>query len=125
MDIEEHRAGLPGWPVSLEAGPGGAIGNSGPTEPTSLRDAWRGRRMNPVQPVGDDLLRPGQAVAGDTSPVPSPQRRAFISAPASVDSRVIRRALESRGVVPYEIDDSAEAGARCAHAEAILMAPTQ
>jgi hypothetical protein len=37
-------------------------------------------------------------------------RRAFIAAPATVDTSVIRLALESRGIAPYEIDDLATLG---------------
>jgi hypothetical protein len=67
--------------------------------------------MSKARPMLEDVFEHGQAVQAGIIPVPPPNRRAFISAPASVDTSVIRRALEVRGIAPYEIDDLAEAGA--------------
>jgi hypothetical protein len=66
--------------------------------------------MSKSQPATDEPVEPVQVVATGAIPAPSPNRRAFISAPASVDTSVIRQALECRGFAPYEIDDRPEVG---------------
>jgi hypothetical protein len=53
----------------------------------------------------EEIFEPGHAAQAGLIPEPPPVRRAFISAPASVDTGVIRQALESRGFAPYELDD--------------------
>ncbi|QEH32752.1 hypothetical protein OJF2_12310 [Aquisphaera giovannonii] len=66
--------------------------------------------MSNARPSLGDVFEYGQMVAAGAIKEPPPTRRAFISAPASVDTGVIRQALESRGIAPYEIDDLANAG---------------
>src|SRR5690242_4093634 len=57
-----------------------------------------------------DVSERGQMEEAGAIPPPPPNRRAFISAPLSVDTSVIRQVLESRGLAPYEIDEVATAG---------------
>jgi hypothetical protein len=39
-----------------------------------------------------------------------PNRKAFLSAPPTVDTSVLRRAMEERGIVPFELDEVAAGG---------------
>jgi hypothetical protein len=67
--------------------------------------------MSNSRPTVDETFEQCQVVAAGAIPEPSPNLQAFISAPTSVDTSVIRQALERRGITPYEIDDLVEAGA--------------
>lgn len=60
------------------------------------------------------LFEREQTAAVEVIVPPDPAPRVFIAAPAAVDTGVIRRALEARGMVPYEIDDRTMIGASIA-----------
>jgi len=66
--------------------------------------------MNKPRPNLAEVFESGQMEAAGAVPPSPPNRRAFISAPLSVDTSVIRQVLESRGIAPYEIDEVATAG---------------
>jgi hypothetical protein len=66
--------------------------------------------MSKSRPDVAEVSAYGQMEAPGVVQPPSPTWRAFIAAPASVDTNVIRHALKRRGIAPYEIDDSAIAG---------------
>ncbi len=67
--------------------------------------------MSDTRPSLEQIFEYGQLVQAGVMKEPPPARRAFIAAPAAVDTSVIRQALESRGIVPFEIDDLAMTGA--------------
>jgi hypothetical protein len=66
--------------------------------------------MSNMQPGLDEICEGGQMVQAGVLLEPPPARSAFIAASSAVDTSVIRHALESRGIAPYEIDELATAG---------------
>ena len=53
----------------------------------------------------ESLFEQGMVEASGLSPKQEPLRRAFISAPLSVDTGLLREALLHRGIKPYELDE--------------------
>ena len=66
--------------------------------------------MKRTRPSLNEIFEYGQMVQAGMIQEPPATRARLISAPAAVDTSVIRHALESRGIAPYEIDDLATAG---------------
>jgi len=66
--------------------------------------------MSKFQPSLEEGSEPGQMVQAEVIPRRPPNRKAFLSAPPTVDTSVLRRAMEERGIVPFELDEVAAAG---------------
>jgi hypothetical protein len=66
--------------------------------------------MSEYQPGLEERSDPGQVVQAAVIPRRQPKRQAFLSAPPTVDTTVLRRAMEDRGIVPFELDEVAAGG---------------
>jgi hypothetical protein len=66
----------------------------------------REQEMSKFQsPMLAEELEHRQEIQAGVVAVPARSRKAFISAPACVDTSVLRRALEERGITPFELDE--------------------
>jgi hypothetical protein len=66
--------------------------------------------MSKFQPSLEEGSERGQMVQAEVIPRRPPNRKAFLSAPPTVDTSVLRRAMEERGIVPFELDEVAAGG---------------
>jgi len=66
--------------------------------------------MSKFQPSLEEGSEHGQMVQAEVVPRRPPNRKAFLSAPPTVDTSVLRRAMEERGIVPFELDEVAAGG---------------
>src|SRR5438046_2281272 len=61
--------------------------------------------MSRLQPSLGRGYEQGQTIPEDVVPQRTSPRKALISAPLTVDTSVLRRAMEERGITPLELDE--------------------
>jgi hypothetical protein len=66
--------------------------------------------MSKFQPSLEEGSEHSQRVPAEVNPRRPPNRKAFLSAPPTVDTSVLRRAMEDRGIVPFELDEVVPGG---------------